>query len=72
MEFVDVAIGNEEDADKCLGVRAEGVDVTSGDIDPEAYRPVVDTLVNDYGFSKVGRVAAHENGASSASGARPA
>ncbi|MCH7733937.1 MAG: sugar kinase [Chloroflexi bacterium] len=54
MEYVDVAIGNEEDADKCLGIRAEGVDVTSGEIDPEAYRPVVDTLVGEYGFSRVG------------------
>jgi 2-dehydro-3-deoxygluconokinase len=54
MEYVDVAIGNEEDADKCLGVKAEGVDVTSGELDPEAYRPVVDELVATYGFSKVG------------------
>ncbi len=54
MEYVDVAIGNEEDADKALGVKAEGVDVTSGELDPQAYRPVVDELVATYGFSKVG------------------
>jgi 2-dehydro-3-deoxygluconokinase len=54
MEYVDVAIGNEEDADKCLGVRAEGVDVTSGELDPEAYRPVVQSLIDEFGFSQVG------------------
>ena len=30
MKYVDVAIGNEEDAEKCLGVSAENQDVTSG------------------------------------------
>ena len=41
MKHVDVSIGNEEDAEKCLGVAAEGVAVTRGEIDVEAYRPVV-------------------------------
>ncbi len=54
MEYVDIAIGNEEDADKSLGIKAEGVDVTSGELDPEAYRPVVDRLVSDFGFKQVG------------------
>ena len=30
MKYVDIAIGNEEDAEKCLGVSAENQDVTSG------------------------------------------
>lgn len=54
MKYVDVSIGNEEDAEKCLGVSAEGVDVTTGEIDAEAYRPVVQELVDKYGFKKVG------------------
>ncbi len=54
MKHVDIAIGNEEDAEKCLGVSAEGVDVTSGEIDSEAYRPVVQELVDTFGFKKVG------------------
>jgi len=54
MQYVDVAIGNEEDADKSLGVKAEGVDVTAGELDPEAYRPVVDTLASEFGFKQVG------------------
>jgi 2-dehydro-3-deoxygluconokinase len=53
MKYVDVSIGNEEDAEKCLGVAAEGVDVTVGEIDPEAYRPVVQELVDKFGFKKV-------------------
>ncbi len=54
MKHVDVAIGNEEDAEKCLGVAAEGVDVSTGEIDAEAYRPVVQELVNQFDFKKVG------------------
>jgi len=53
MKYVDVSIGNEEDAEKCLGVAAEGVDVTTGEIDAEAYRPVVQQLIDKFGFKKV-------------------
>ena len=53
MKYVDISIGNEEDAEKCLGVAAEGVDVTTGEIDAEAYRPVVKELVDKFGFKKV-------------------
>lgn len=54
MKHVDIAIGNEEDADKSLGVAAEGVDVTSGEIDASAYEPVVSRLVDEFGFQQVG------------------
>jgi 2-dehydro-3-deoxygluconokinase len=53
MQYVDISIGNEEDADKCLGVAAEGVDVTTGEIDADAYRPVVQEMVDNFGFEKV-------------------
>lgn len=53
MKYVDVSIGNEEDAEKCLGVAAEGVDVSTGEIDAEAYRPVLQKLVDQFGFKKV-------------------
>ncbi|HIF71081.1 MAG TPA: sugar kinase [Dehalococcoidia bacterium] len=53
MKYVDVSIGNEEDAEMCLGVAAEGVDVTTGEIDPNAYRPVMQELVDKFGFKKV-------------------
>ena len=54
MRHVDVAIGNEEDAEMSLGVAPEGVDVTSGEIDASAYESVVSRLVEEFGFSQVG------------------
>lgn len=36
----DVILGNEEDADKVLGIRPEGVDVTGGQVDAAAYESV--------------------------------
>lgn len=54
MKHVDVAIGNEEDAEMSLGVAAEGVDVTTGEIDATAYEPVVSRLVDEFGFEQVG------------------
>jgi len=41
----DVAIGNEEDADKVFGIKAEGADVESGQVDAECYRGVAEGLV---------------------------
>ena len=54
MMSVDIAIGNEEDAEKCLGISAENQDVTSGELNPEAYREVLSQLTSEYNFSKVG------------------
>tara|TARA_B100000029_G_C17557882_1_gene952253 strand:+ start:985 stop:2037 length:1053 start_codon:yes stop_codon:yes gene_type:complete len=54
MDHVDIAIGNEEDAEKCLGVSAESQDVTSGELNPEAYKDVISKLISNFGFSKVG------------------
>ncbi len=54
MKHVDVAIGNEEDAEMSLGVAAEGVDFTSGEIDASAYESVVSRLVEEFGFQQVG------------------
>jgi 2-dehydro-3-deoxygluconokinase len=41
----DVAIGNEEDADKVFGIKAEGADVEGGKVEAEAYRSVAEGLV---------------------------
>ena len=54
MEHVDIAIGNEEDAEKCLGVSAENQDVTSGELNPDAYKDVISKLISNFGFLKVG------------------
>jgi len=40
----DVAVGNEEDAEKVFGIRAPGADVAGGKVDPETYRPVAEAL----------------------------
>jgi 2-dehydro-3-deoxygluconokinase len=48
VKYCDVAIGNEEDAEKCLGIAAHNTDVTSGELDPENYRYVVEELMLQY------------------------
>lgn len=40
----DIAIGNEEDANKVFGIRAPGVDVISGEVDADKYRFVCEEL----------------------------
>ena len=44
----DIAIGNEEDAEKALGIRAPDTDVTSGKLDPEKYKNVMNTITQQY------------------------
>jgi len=44
----DIAIGNEEDAEKVLGIKAPDIDVTSGNIDAEKYRYVVEEMRRKY------------------------
>ncbi len=41
MEYVDIVIGNEEDAEKVFGIKAEGSDVTSAKIDDAGYHSVM-------------------------------
>ncbi len=52
-KLADISIGNEEDAEMSLGVAAEGQDVSSGELDVEAYKDVVNKLVDQFGFKKV-------------------
>ena len=53
MEYVDIAIGNEEDAEKVFGIRAEGSDVVKGEICHEGYREVARELAKRFGLEKV-------------------
>lgn len=53
MEFVDVLVGNEEDAAKVFGVRAEGSDVTQGDLVVGSYQRVAEELAARFGFKYV-------------------
>jgi 2-dehydro-3-deoxygluconokinase len=44
----DVAIGNEEDAEKVFGIKAPEADVTAGKVDAEHYRVVCEELVKRF------------------------
>ena len=48
MPYVDVVIGNEEDADDVLGIKAGTTDVTSGKLDLEKYPDVARQIVKKF------------------------
>lgn len=50
---VDVLIGNEEDTEKVLGIKAGESDVTQGELDFESYSKVAKQLSDTYGFKYV-------------------
>jgi len=49
-EYVDVCIGNEEDADLCLGFKAANTDVTKGELHLEGYKDVFRQMKERFGF----------------------
>ncbi len=65
VRHADVAIGNEEDADKVFGIKAGGTDVTSGRVDAAKYEDVCRQLVER--FPNLKRVAITLRGSLSAS-----
>jgi 2-dehydro-3-deoxygluconokinase len=48
VEGCDIILGNEEDAAMALGIHPEGIDVTSGHVDAEAYRSVSQQIMNKF------------------------
>lgn len=44
----DIVLGNEEDAEMVLGIKPEGVDVTGGHVEAEAYRSVSQQIMAQY------------------------
>lgn len=44
----DVVLGNEEDAEMVLGIKPEGIDVTGGHVEAEAYRSVSEQIMKQY------------------------
>jgi 2-dehydro-3-deoxygluconokinase len=48
VSYCDVAIGNEEDADKVLNIKAPDTDVTSGKVEAEKYRIVCQKMAAQY------------------------
>lgn len=53
MQYVDVCIGNEEDADKVLGFKPENTDVTSGELNLAGYESIFKQMVKKFGFKYV-------------------
>ncbi len=49
MQYVNVCIANEEDADKVFGIKAKGTSVTGGKLDHEGYIDVASQLVERFG-----------------------
>ena len=52
MEFVGGCIGNEEDAEKCLGFRPEA-DIEHGKTDADGYKSIFQGMVKKFGFKYV-------------------
>ena len=53
MKYVDVCIGNEEDAEKILGLVSEDNDVTRGKLDVENYKPIFRRMKERFDFKKI-------------------
>ena len=52
MKYVDVCIGNEEDAELCLGFKPDA-DVTAGQTDAEGYKGIFKGMMETFGFKYV-------------------
>lgn len=53
MQYVDVCIGNEEDAEKVLGFKPTGTDVTSGELELDGYKDIFKQMIDKFGFKYV-------------------
>ncbi len=52
MKYVDVCIGNEEDAQLCLGFKPDS-DVTAGKTDASGYHKIFEQMAKEFGFKYV-------------------
>lgn len=50
MQYVDVCIGNEEDADLVLGFKPAGTDVTTGNLMLDGYKSVFEQMCDKFNF----------------------
>ena len=53
MQYVDVCIGNEEDAEKVLGFKPGKTDVTSGELELSGYQDIFKQMVDKFNFKYV-------------------
>jgi len=52
-QYVDICIGNEEDAETTLGFKPEGSDVTKGELNLEGYKSVFKQMKDKFGFKYI-------------------
>ena len=52
MQYVDVCIGNEEDAELCLGFKPDA-DVEAGNTDADGYKGIFKAMMAEFGFRYV-------------------
>ena len=52
-QYVDVCIGNEEDADTSLGFISKGTDVTKGELNLDGYKDVFQQMKTKFGFKYI-------------------
>jgi 2-dehydro-3-deoxygluconokinase len=52
MQYVDVCIGNEEDAELCLGFKPDA-DVEGGETNAEGYKGIFEQMMKEFGFKFV-------------------
>ncbi|WP_132283292.1 sugar kinase [Natranaerovirga hydrolytica] len=67
MQYVDVCIGNEEDAEKCLGFKPGDTNVESGELELEGYKKIFKEMKEEFGFKILATtlresISASENG----------
>jgi 2-dehydro-3-deoxygluconokinase len=53
MEYVDVCISNEEDANDVFGIKAADTDITGGKLNKAAYESVAKQLMDKFNFKYV-------------------
>ena len=66
MQYVDVCIANEEDAEDIFGIKAKSSDIKSGKLSPKGYESVAKQLKERFNFRKVaitlrGSISASDN-----------
>lgn len=66
MQYVDVCIANEEDAEKVFGIKAADTDIEGGKLNHDGYKEVAKKLQDKFGFKAVaitlrGSISASDN-----------
>lgn len=52
-QYVDVCIGNEEDAETTLGFKSAGTDITKGELNLDGYKDVFQQMKEKFGFKYI-------------------